>query len=91
MGNGNCDYENFESIQRASASLVSLTYATYFFMGLTSIVGVNYVGAVMLNGYLQIYSANYYINGSVVMETDSVLADYREININAFYNLNLKD
>lgn len=58
---------------KATESLVSLTYSTYFLMGLTSIVGANYVGMMMLNGYIQVYSLNNFLNGSIVMQTNHVL------------------
>lgn len=88
MGNGVCDYKKYANLMKMTESLVSYSSSTMYFMGLASMVTGNYVGLIGMLAYLQSYSTFYFLNSSLVMNINYVLASYRNSNINSFFFAN---
>ena len=69
-------------------SLVSYSSSTMYLVGLASMVTSSYVGLMGMMAYLQSYSTFYYLNSSLVMNINYVLAQYHNANVNSFFSSN---
>lgn len=77
IGDGVCDISKYSAVNQANEVLVSSTYGVFFLSALTSIMSTNYMLVLGITNYMQVYSAYYYLNSSVIMQIDGVLYTYK--------------
>lgn len=73
LGNGTCDVQSFNSLQRANEILVSGSTAVTYATMLTSLVSMNVMSGMMTLFYQQQMGNFYFVNSSAVGQTDLIL------------------
>lgn len=76
MGDGTCDVESFNSLQRANEVLVSGSTAVTYTTMLASIVTLNPMSGMAALFYQQQMGNFYFVNSSAVGQTDLILEKY---------------
>lgn len=91
IGPGLCDVSGqYEKYRIANKVVIGASHASVYLGVVLSVLTTNFLPVISFVNYMQTYSNMYFANMSTVLQTDTILHEYRKINPITYYRSTFK-